>query len=386
MKSLSLLVGAFHAYSLAAAPPDVAMLLNEVGKRYAALDSYYFDGVRKDEMVKHGMQGLAEATFTLAARKPEKVHFRYRNAGLETLLVGNGETVWRALPFEKRWSQETLALLAADDEDSDDKVPSGDAAGEATKMFVGRYLSFPKLAARATWVKSQTLRAGEVKADCEVVEIDLGKSKHTVWIDRERYLVIQHEEKMVNPDGYVKMMLRLRKFALRDGVEDNLFTFHAPAKWKKEDFLEFPNEKGRSLEGRAAPQFRLKTVEGEEVDLAELRGKVVLINFWATWCPPCRAELPDISKLHQKYAGSDAVILTVNNEGGSIAKSYVKDKKLSLEVLNDGKRQVSKLYGIRAIPTVLVVDKKGVVRHHWTGQRPVETLTKAIEELRKAGA
>jgi peroxiredoxin len=54
-------------------------------------------------------------------------------------------------------------------------------------------------------------------------------------------------------------------------------------------------------------------------------------------------------------------------------------------VLNDTKRQVSKLYGIRAIPTVLVVDKKGVVRHHWTGQRPVDVLTKAIEQLRNGG-
>jgi peroxiredoxin/outer membrane lipoprotein-sorting protein len=387
---LSFLFAGVAAAAPPAAPPDVAALLEELGKRYSTLDAYYFDAVRKDEVVKDGALGAAESNLTLAVKKPAKLHFRYRNAAVETLLVTNGETTWRALPSEKRWAQETLALL--DDEDDEDKNDEGkskdqpgDPAATAASSLVGRYAVFGKLAARAKWIKSQTLKVGDAKADCEVVEIDLGKSKHTVWIDRERYLVVQHEEKVTNADGYLKMQLRLRKFALRDQVEDSLFAFNAPEKWKKEESIVFPNEQGRSLEGRAAPAFRLSTVEGENVDLAELRGKVVLINFWATWCPPCRAELPDISKLHQKYAGSDTVILTVNNEGGAIAKNYVKDKKLSLAVLNDTKRQVSKLYGIRAIPTVLVVDKKGVVRHHWTGQRPVDVLTKAIERLRNGG-
>lgn len=377
------------AGTAAAAPPDVAALLAEVGKNYSTLNTYYFDAIRKDEVSKNGVLGTAEVNFTLAAKKPAKLHFRYRNASVETLLVTNGETTWRALPFEKRWAQETLALLGdVDEEDKEkgeEKPPPADPAEAAANLFVGRYAVFGKLGSRAKWIRSQTLKTGDAKAECEVVEIDLGKSKHTLWIDRERYLVIQHEEKAINADGQVKIQLRLRKFALRDQVDDSLFAFRAPEKWKKEESLAFPNEQGRSLEGRAAPPFRLQTVEGQEVDLAELRGKVVLINFWATWCPPCRAELPDISKLHQKYAGSDAVILTVNNEGGSIARNYVKDRKLLLEVLNDSKRQISKLYGIRAIPTVLVVDKKGIVRHHWTGQRPVDLLTKAIEQLRSGG-
>lgn len=377
------------AGTVAAAPPDVAALLAAVSKNYSTMNTYYFDAIRKDEVLKNGVLGTAEVSFTLAARKPAKLHFRYRNTSLETLLVTDGETTWRALPSEKRWARETLALL--DDEDEEDKdmdgqkQPPADPAEAAANMFVGRYAVFGKLGSRAKWIKSQTLKAGDAKADCEVIEIDLGKSKHTVWIDRERYLVIQHEEKTVNADGQVKIQLRLRKFALRDQVDDGLFAFRAPEKWKKEESLTFPNEQGRSLEGRSAPPFRLQTVEGQEVDVAELRGKVVLINFWATWCPPCRAELPDISQLHQKYVGSDVVILTVNNEGGSIARNYVKDKKLSLAVLNDSKRQVSKLYGIRAIPTVLVVDKKGIVRHYWTGQRPVDLLTKAIEQLRSGG-
>ena len=115
--------------------------------------------------------------------------------------------------------------------------------------------------------------------------------------------------------------------------------------------------------GDAAPEFALKDLDGKEVTLASLRGKVVLLDFWATWCGPCKAAMPSIQKIHEDYKGKDVVVLGVNAMepgDGSKARDYVLSKKYTYGCLLKGD-QLASAYGVTGIPTLVIVGKDGKV-------------------------
>jgi len=116
-------------------------------------------------------------------------------------------------------------------------------------------------------------------------------------------------------------------------------------------------------EGKAAPDFILPDLAGRTTRLADLRGKVVLVNFWATWCPPCREEVPSMAKLNRLMAGKPFQMLAVSiDEGGKEAvEAFFKEARTELPVLLDTNGATGKLYGLTGVPETFVLDKKGVI-------------------------
>src|SRR5690625_2621225 len=130
------------------------------------------------------------------------------------------------------------------------------------------------------------------------------------------------------------------------------------------------NEKGKDdvvglVAGNIAPDFELETSDGETVKLSDFRGKRVMVNFWATWCPPCRAEMPDIQKF---YENKDVVILAVNlidsrpDEAENV-EPFVDDYGLTFPVLLDKRSEVAGLYQIQPIPTNFLIDSSGRIHN-----------------------
>lgn len=135
-----------------------------------------------------------------------------------------------------------------------------------------------------------------------------------------------------------------------------------------------------------APDFKLDTIDGKTVSLSDYKGKVVLVEFWATWCPPCRMTIPEVEKLREKFKGKDLVVLGISIDQGENVREQVKDFvrefKLTFPVLL-GNKKIADLYGVRTIPTLFLLDKNHKVARVYMGYSPdlEEVLEKEIEAL-----
>lgn len=126
-----------------------------------------------------------------------------------------------------------------------------------------------------------------------------------------------------------------------------------------------------SLEGQVAPDFVLRSATGENLRLSEYRGDVVLINFWATWCGPCRQEMPLLDDLYGRYQRVGFNLLGVNiDEDSRRAMQMVQELGVNFPVLFDENKEVSKLYEVEAMPVTILVDREGIVRHVHHGYKP----------------
>ncbi len=122
----------------------------------------------------------------------------------------------------------------------------------------------------------------------------------------------------------------------------------------------------------AAPDFTLEDMDEVEHSFSDLRGKVVLLNFWATWCPPCRREMPSMERLHQKLDGDDFVVIAVNQmEGGDHVFAYIGQLEVdpTFTILFDRDSKVSNSYGVKGLPTTYLIDKQGNIRFRAIGGR-----------------
>jgi peroxiredoxin len=177
--------------------------------------------------------------------------------------------------------------------------------------------------------------------------------------------------------------------------------------WAVFDFIESKNQTAKQLEntdevqetgaetskeveepsigleiGNKAPEFQLQTLTGDHVKLSDFRGNRVMINYWATWCPPCRAEMPDMEKFHRD---EDVVILAVNLTDTETSltdvESFSDEYKLTFPILLDKNLDVSKLYMIQPIPTTFMVDSNGIIRYKAFGAMNYDLMVQEFEKM-----
>jgi peroxiredoxin len=119
-----------------------------------------------------------------------------------------------------------------------------------------------------------------------------------------------------------------------------------------------------------APDFTLKSSSGENIKLSELRGTVVLLNFWASWCGPCRTEMPLLDNLYQQYRDYGFTVLGVNlDENRDQADMLLSKVPVTFPILFDPQNHTSESYAVDAMPTTVLIDRNGVIRYHHRGYR-----------------
>jgi len=144
-----------------------------------------------------------------------------------------------------------------------------------------------------------------------------------------------------------------------------------------------PSNSGAQASGdMAAPDFTLFSPEGEEISLSDYEGQVILVNWWATWCPPCKAEMPAIHAFYETHQADGFVVLAVNSqEGASTVKSFIQDNGFTFPVLLDSQGQVMDRYHVRALPTSFIIDRHGLIQHIQTGEISPQQLEAIVEPL-----
>lgn len=139
-----------------------------------------------------------------------------------------------------------------------------------------------------------------------------------------------------------------------------------------------PNDAKEGVsEGNAAPDFELTTLDGEQMSLSSLQGKKVILNFWATWCPPCRSEMPDMQKIQEDYSDEvviAAVNLTSSEKNVETVKNFVEELELSFPVLLDEKGKINNQYEVMSYPTSYIIDENGIIGTKFVGAMTYEQM------------
>ena len=141
-------------------------------------------------------------------------------------------------------------------------------------------------------------------------------------------------------------------------------------------------------ENISAPDFKGKTLQGKEIKLSDYFGKVVLIDFWASWCPPCREEMPELIKFYKTNKDSQFEIIAVNidNEKDNMQRFLDKlSSKPEFPIILDKDKQIPPLFNIEAMPTTIFIDKKGKIRFRHDGFKPsyINDFTNELTQLLK---
>ncbi len=363
-------------------------ILKKVRERYQSLRSYRFETVQIIESKNPGMQNRVEMPMKVAYRAPyeHRSELSYPMMGI-SVSVSNGKYEWE---YDSRMNEYTKKPITLDDTES----------GSGFASFFGEYLTPDEELTGARIVGVDTVNVGKGKRDCVLLELayrdsaaspdttmKMHRSPKALWIDRERLIVLRDSQFSTMKSSFfpVEMAMSMIKiFNVADidtTIPDSLFVFNPPPGAKEVEEIERPEMKEMSLKGKAAEDFTLKDLEGREFNLKDNKGRVVLIDFWASWCSPCKKELPSIERMYNKFKDKGVVIVGVNDEPVTTIRAFVKNNGYSFPTLVDEGSKVSQLYQVRSIPTVIVIDKDGIISTHFIGGRTESDLLSALKKI-----
>lgn len=221
--------------------------------------------------------------------------------------------------------------------------------------------------------KSELIGSGKVDSrDCYKIETKRIDGKMVFWIDKQSYILRRFEFPTVGLNqsiagGQIKNFSVVADFVdaqIGGKVDPNAFQFQAPEGTRTVDQILSPDI---TLLGRAAPEFKFMDLDGKEVTPASLKGKVAVLDVWATWCEPCRMSLPLLEKVYQQYKDNDKVtFLAVSvdqtqTEDKDVTKAF-EDLKVHLPIARDPEQHTGKLLSVSSIPAMILIDAKGNVQ------------------------
>ncbi len=213
-----------------------------------------------------------------------------------------------------------------------------------------------------------------------------GKGPREYWYDPDSGLVLKAVMTMIGDRNGITMEQTLtyetKSFALNEPVKDEVFSFQVPKGVRVVDKLE-KLVNPDSMVGEVAPPISFTDLEGNPLSLGDYAGKVVFLDFWATWCGPCKMEMPHLQALHEEFGGKgEIVFLAASSEVPATIKAFLKKYGYTFKVVQVTAQDAATKYKATSIPAGFVIDKNGVIQAHMVGAQSEKQLRRA---LAKAG-
>lgn len=219
--------------------------------------------------------------------------------------------------------------------------------------------------------------------DCAVVSIERPNQVRTLWIDSATNLIIKDRTVIRSVKTGERQSTDTIQFLVArplTNVNNDLFSFD-PVKHGSKLRSELQEQALATSIGKQAPDFSLTSLGGNEVKLRDFRGKVVLLDFWATWCTPCRSEMPVIELLHRQLKDKGLVVLGIDDEDAATQKEFLEKSDFSFVTLVEGRKQVSNQFHVSGIPTTVLIDQQGTIKAFDLGETSFESLRENLREI-----
>lgn len=358
---------------------DGAPLLRQVAAAIRGAEQIHFESVTETELNSEMRRSWQKSVEVLARNGPARLRYEVFDTSGSYVIATDGTTLWRAAPDTREFMRTAVSGPVLEMKGGG---PLAEMGLRRTQLAINYLASrLTDQLARAEEIGKEKVEVGARTVECVVVRAEYAPRggsmgidawTQTYWIDRSRLLVLKMENVSRGhqfPDRpfdetVSRRITRYTVASMNELVPETLFTYTAPANYREMDQLmrAWPRP-AKEMIGKEAPDLVLPTLTGDSVRLADLRGKLVLLDFWATWCVPCRAQMPQLAKLYAQWKDKGVVLLGVNDdETPEKAHQFMKENGYSWPSLFDGPGgEARKQFRVSSIPTMILIDRKGKI-------------------------
>ncbi len=352
--------------------PEARQLIDQVADAYLKLKGLELSGTLSKDFDVNGDAQKLDTTFSAAYGAPNK--FRH------TLKDGDEELTWGSTGAKAYAFQKSANMFVTSDVDAG-RVATADMPDPLAELMPGQNPSIQFAVAKDPAAEIVRDAAAVSKSDDTVVDgkpyqtlkMDFSdKRRTTLLVDPQTHLLRQVrtdlkpmlEEKGTPGVKHALIVIDYAKITADGPAHDEQFDWKPPA-GAHEDTSSAPVS---PLVGKTAPDFKLDLLSGGQVTLSDLKGKVVVLDFWATWCPPCRKSLPHLNKLYEDNKDGGAKVFAVNcQEDKADVQNFVQKEKLTVPVLLATADEIIQAYEAKSIPQTVIIGRDGKVTKVFVG-------------------
>jgi thiol-disulfide isomerase/thioredoxin len=372
------------------ASDDAGGLLKAAAQRYTGLRAFDIEGWAANTRPGIEPSPGGQLQFRFAVAPGGRMHEQLRQSGQRLRHIADGTVTITHLEPLNQWTRKRRVPPPPDSLRAD--LQPG-TPGAVIGSFLTSLRTLADSVGTVRALPAETLDVAGRAVPCDVLEVTYARtpqpgrtseSSRRVWVARESGAVLQMHAVYPGgepPDPGTVQITRFTRVALGGTPPDSLFRFTPPDSARLVRQFQMPGRETADLTGTRAADFTLRDLKGASHTLAKLRGKVVMLDFWASWCGPCRMTMPVVEKLMREYKAKGLVVYSVNvRESADVAGTYITRNKYTMPVLLDGDGKVSNRYQVTGIPSLVIVDRKGVIRAHLVGAHGEDDLRDALVE------